>query len=527
MRLAAIGLACLAACNWTSERPRVPEAPKPARLVVLIVIDQLPMWAWGAKADAAEDGIARILREGRLWQASFPYAATQTAPGHATLGTGAPPSVHGIIGNEWWHRPLGREVKADEDPAVEGPTSPVALRVEGIADALVAQRPGARAAAVALKGRSARLSLGKAGLALWYDDACTCFAGSAAQPWIAKLAEAMPIAPRVAQPWTASDPARLEKLSGGPDDAPGELAIPGWDATFPHSPNDTPNPAKAVIDTPLGNQIVVEAALAAITGERLGQDDQTDLLVVSFSAHDYVGHAFGPDSWEAWDAWLRLDRQIGHFLRALDAAVGAGRWTLVLTGDHGGPELPERVTARGGPGSRFSYDVVAGAAQAAAATVAGEGDWIASARVPYVYLTAAALALPAEQRDAMVAAVVAAVRGVAGIARVEPTADLTGGCDRREGDDRAICLSIDTERSGEVFYSPAPGTILHKADWIDAVAHGSLNAYDREVPLIVVARGVEPGVDATVVSPLQVAPTLAALLGITPPAAATEPSLIP
>jgi hypothetical protein len=518
--LTGLTLACV-------DRPPVaPTEPPKARLVVLVVIDQLPLWAWPAKIEAAEDGLARIAAAGRTWRASYPFAATQTAPGHATLGTGAAPSAHGIIGNEWWHRELGREIRADEDPA-GGPPSAGLLRVEGIAEALARQRPGARAAAVALKSRSGLLTLGKAGFTAWYDDACPCFVGSAPRRWLDELAAARPIEPRLAEPWTASDPARLEKLSGGPDDAPGELAIPGWDATFPHAPTDARSPAKAIIDTPLGNQIVVEAALAAVVGEGLGKDDVTDLLVVSFSAHDYVGHAFGADSWEAWDAWLRLDRQIGHLLRALDEAVGVGRWTLVLTGDHGAPPLPERRAARGEPGRRFSYDVVAGAAEAAAAKVAGEGDWIASARVPYLYLSAAALALPAEKRDAVVAAAVEAVRGVDGIARADRTADLTGGCEQRQGDDRAICLSIDPERSGEIFYAPGAGTVLHKADWVDAVAHGSLNGYDRDVPIVVIATGVAPGRDDAAASPLQVAPTLAALLGIEPPAAAAEPSLLP
>ena len=514
----------LAACG---SPPRVaPHEPaEPPRLVVLVVIDQLPLWAWPARAAAAEDGLARIVAEGRTWRASYPFAATQTAPGHATLGSGAAPSVHGVIGNEWWQRELGREVKADED-AAGGPATAASLRVEGIGDALLRQRPGARAVAVSLKSRSGLMTLGKQGLPVWYDDTCPCFVGSAPRPWLAELARTRPIAPRIAEAWTPLDPARLAELSGGPDDAPGELAIPGWDATFPHAPTDTPAPAKAVIDTPLGNLIVLEAALAAITGEGMGTDHVTDLLVVSLSAHDYIGHAFGLDSWEAWDAWLRLDRQLGHFLRALDAGVGAGRWTLVLTGDHGAPPLPEGRAARGEAGVRFSYDVVEAAAEAAAIEVAGPGDWIATARVPYLYLSEAARALPEEQRARMIDAVAGAVRGVAGIGRVEPTAGLTGDCQGRHGDDRAICLSIDAERSGEVFYTPAEGTVLHKLEWIDAVAHGSLHAYDRDVPVVVVAHGVEPGADPEPASTLQVAPTLAALLGIEPPAAAAEPSLL-
>jgi hypothetical protein len=493
---------------------------------VLVVIDQLPAWSFPAKAAAATDGIARVVAAGRHFTARYPYAATQTAPGHAALGTGAPPSVTGILANEWWHRDVGREMRAAEDPA--GGSSAAWLRVDGLADVLTRDHPGAKAVGVALKDRSAILSLGHAGLSVWYDDGCACFvsnAGDTPPPWLATLATEHPIEPRLADPWVAADPARLETLSGGPDDAPGELAIPGWTSTFPHDLAATGAPARAVVDTPLGDEIVVEAAIAAIRGEQLGADAAPDYLVVSFSAHDYVGHAFGPDSWEAWDTWLALDRQIGDLLRVLDAEVGAGRWALVLTSDHGGPELPERREARGLPGARFAYEDVAATAQAAAVTVAGEGDWIASARYPTIYLTEAARALPDETRAALIDAAVAAVAAMPGIDRASPAAALEGDCAHRAGDDRALCLSLDPERSGEIVYDPAEGTVLHKADWVDAISHGSLHPYDREVPLVLVGPGVTPGDAADVVSPLQVAPTFALWLGVSPPSGATEPPL--
>jgi predicted AlkP superfamily pyrophosphatase or phosphodiesterase len=519
-----LALAVLAGCPGP-RRPAPPPAAPP-RLIVLVVIDQLPAWSFPAKAAAATDGIARLLGVGRHFTARYPYAATQTAPGHAALGTGAPPSVSGILSNEWWHRDQGREMRAADDPA--GGSSAVWLRVDGLADVLTRGRHGAKAVGVALKDRSAILSLGHAGLAVWYDDACPCFvsnAGDAAPPWLAALAAEHPIAPRLADPWIASDPDRLATLSGSPDDAPGELSIPGWTATFPHDLATAPVPAKAVVDTPLGDEIVVEAAIAAIRGEGLGADAAPDYLVVSFSAHDYVNHAFGPDSWESWDTWLALDRQIGDLLRALDAEVGAGEWAMILTSDHGGPELPERRQARGLTGARFSYEDIATVAETAAATVAGEGDWIAAARYPTIYLTDAARALADETRAALIDAVVSAVAAMPGIDRATPTAALTGDCARFSGDDRALCLSIDPERSGEIIYDPAEGSVIHKDDWVDAISHGSLHDYDREVPLVLVGPGVTPGDAADLVSPLQVAPTIARFLGVAAPSGATEPAL--
>lgn len=512
MRSAVVALAALSlACPGPRRAaPVTPAEAAPPRLVVLVVIDQLPAWSWPAKIAAAEQGLARIAGAARAWRGVYPFAATQTAPGHAALGTGAPPSVTGIVGNEWWDRARGAEVKASSSDL---------LRVDGIADALARARPAAKAVAVSLKERSARLVLGHAGLPIWYDDDCPCMVADAPPAWLAALP---PIAPRIAEPWVPRDPARLAELSGGPDDAPGELAIPGWDATFPHDLTATRAPAKAVIDTPLGDAIVAEAAIAAVRGEALGADDVPDLLVVSFSAHDYVGHAFGQDSWEAWDQWLALDAQVGALLDALDAEVGAGRWALVLTGDHGAPPLPER---REPPARRFTYEEVAAAADAAADEVAGAGDWIARARVPWVHLSDAARALPPARRDALLDAIVARLRAVDGVGRVERSDAFAGDCARFAGDERAICQSIDPERSGEVLYVPAEGAVIHKASWVDAVAHGSLHAYDREVPILVVAPGVAPG-DAGGASTLAVAATLADLLGVPAPPAALEPSLL-
>lgn len=515
MKYAPIALVLLAACPGP-KRPEPP--PPPLRLVVTVVVDQLPQWAYAKKSLAATDGLGRIVAQGRHWTARYPYAATQTAPGHAALGTGAAPSVTGILGNEWWRRELGREARAADD-GLGGPPSANLLRVDGLADVLAREHPDARAVAVALKDRSALLSLGHTGLSVWYSDQCTCMISNAAAPpaWLGALPA---IEPRLAEPWLPLDAARLAELSGGPDDAPGELGIPGWGPTFPHDFATSPEPNHALTDAPLGNAIVIEAALAALDGEALGTDDVADYLVVSLSAHDYVGHAWGQDSWESWDTWLRLDHQLAALTDALDARVGDGRWALVLTSDHGAPPLPERTPDP----HRMRYEDIERVAEAAAATVAGAGDWIASARYPTLYLTEAARLR--QDRPALVDAVVAAVAAIPGIERADRASDFVGGCDARTTDDaRAICLSLDGERSGEIFYAPAVGTTLDKLDWTDAISHGSLHDDDREVPLVIVAPGVEAG-EAGDASALQIAATVAGLLGVTPPPAADPRSLI-
>src|SRR5678816_735480 len=164
-------------------------------------------------------------------------------------------------------------------------------------------------------------------------------------------------------------------------DRPGEVGEKGFGATFPHDPHTTKNPADAIYAMPLGNDVVLETALAAIDGEQLGADAATDLLIVSLSSHDYIAHGWGHESQEAWDSELRLDAKLDVFLTALDRKVGAGRWAMVATSDHGGAPLPELEG-----GGRLVEEKLRSAANQAASAVLGNGEWVASAHYPTLYL---------------------------------------------------------------------------------------------------------------------------------------------
>jgi len=159
-----------------------------------------------------------------------------------------------------------------------------------------------------------------------------------------------------------------------PDDQPGETGGHGFGATFPHDPRTTKHPAHTVFTMPLGNEIVLDTALAAIDHEQLGRDRIPDLLVISLSAHDYIAHAWGHESWEMWDSELRLDASLDKFLDALDREIGKNKWAMIVTSDHGGSPLPDRVG-----GGRYTFEQLQAAANQAASAVLGAGTWIASA----------------------------------------------------------------------------------------------------------------------------------------------------
>ncbi len=536
----------LVACH---PQPSPPPPPARPRLVVLMVIDQLPSWSFATRARLMRKGIGRLLREGAYYpDAAYPYASTTTAAGHAALATGAPPAVTGILANVWYDRALGASREAVEDPAypflpiaraaaAPAPAtppgaSPARLKVDGIGDVLISARPGAKAIGVSLKERSAILAVGRSrGLAaVWYDEDQAAFTTSAwyAQDlpaWLERLATERPISPRLRTwVWTPLDPALLLGETGGPDDWPGEGDAYGMGTAFPHDLGRSTNPAKAILDTPFGNEVVVEAALAAIDAEGLGADDVPDYLAVSFSAHDYAGHTWGQESWEELDLLLRLDAQIGELLAGLDARVGQGRYAVILTSDHGASRTIERTLARGKPARRVTPQEIEAAAEEAAAGILGQGDWIAAGRDPAIYLSAAARAAPDEQRERVLDAVAGAIGRVNGIALAMRTDRAAGGCDERAGLEALICRAVDPERSGEVYYLPHADSVIMKPPF-DATGHAGGSDDERIVPIIVLSPAGRRGTFAGRVSPLSVAPTLAALLGIPPPESAKSPPL--
>ncbi|MDQ3368893.1 MAG: alkaline phosphatase family protein, partial [Myxococcota bacterium] len=375
---------------------------------------------------------------------------------------------------------------------------------------------GALAVSVSLKDRAAILPLGQAGTPIWYDRKAVAMTSTAPVPWLAAHTAAHPIPPSLATPWTPLDARRLAQLSGTTDDAAGEVGEKGFGPTFPHSLQATKHPGTALLAAPLGNTIVLEAGLAAIAGAGLGVDDVPDLLVVSLSAHDYAAHGWGHESWELWDMTLRLDEELARFLAGLDSQVGAGQWAMIVTSDHGGSPLAARLSA-----GHITHEQVADAANRAASTQLGPGAWIAAAKFPTLYLSAAARAKPG-QIDQVVTKILHALRALPGIARVERTADLAGGCERRTGEDRAICLALDPMASGEIVYLPKRGWSFVAAKEPVATAHGSLHDYDREVPVILLPPGRTPHAPLTAPSgtlPMtQIAPLVAEWLGVAAPA---------
>jgi hypothetical protein len=523
------------ACHGpTSASPADPPALSPPtatahgrpRLVVSVVLDQLGSdTLLDLEPLLDPDGFfAEVLREGRLYEhVVYPYASTMTAPGHACLYSGAPPSRSGVTSN-YKLAPGGKRVGIIDDGvhrvlgASSGCASPTVLRVDTVADALKHATGGkGKVVSLSLKDRSAVLPGGKRpDLALWFDTKSRIFTtsefyASALPPWLTAYERDHPV--RTDVRWSVDDPASLEARLG-PDAGLGEGDYFGLGTTFPHDLARIADPddrAEAWVLTPQSTDALLALAVKSSEELGLGADDVPDLLAISISGTDYTGHVFGPRSWEYADHLRHCDRALKQLFDAFRKRTTVA---ILVTSDHGAAPLPEQRSDAGTAG-RLDLDARVKDLESAAAQVAGPGTWIAGVADPYVVLTDAARAHPASAR--IRSAVVRALEADPGVllaydvrSKEPPRADPDVA--------RAILESIHPEASGDIFVVPKAFTVVENRMTDRAgTNHGTPWEYDTNVPVLLIAPGVTPRRHPERHSALEVASTLAALLGVPPP----------
>jgi predicted AlkP superfamily pyrophosphatase or phosphodiesterase len=333
------------------------QAQDQPKLVVGIVVDQMKMeYLYRFSGDFSNDGFKRLMDNGYTYQnMHFNYMPTYTAPGHASIYTGATPATHGIVSNEWFSRTLGREMYCTDDASVitvgdgtdeEGKMSPKNLLTTTITDELrMGTNFKGKVIGLSLKDRGAILPAGHfANWAFWYSKTgsfiSSSFYGEKLPDWVQKFNDEKHYMPYINKGWDLLKPKSTynESLE---DNNPYEGKL--YNSTAPVFPYDlkdmyTKNDAGVIRSTPFGNNLLAEFAMKAIEKEELGKDAITDFLTVSFSSTDYVGHIMGPRSMELQDTYLRLDQTIAEFLNYLDKTVGKDNYLLFLTADHGGAE---------------------------------------------------------------------------------------------------------------------------------------------------------------------------------------------
>jgi arylsulfatase A-like enzyme len=516
-RVALPALVAAAACaGGAAAAGTAPEpAPRPA-LVVLIAVDQLrgdyiPRWA-----SQLSGGFSLFWREGAFFaEGRQDHAVTETAPGHATMLSGRFPASTNIVTNEHGVLDPGSPLLELKDAGLGA--SPRRFRGTTLYDWMRDADSRSRVLSVSRKDRGAILPVGRAkGDVYWYAGGIFTTSG-----WYRDPTDTLP---GWVREWNAAEPVR--KLAGWTwrpllDDPraypePDSVVVEnnGRDVAFPHQLTANVDAAAVVLPNyPIMDSLTLDFALRGVERMRLGQEKATDLLVVSLSTTDAVGHAFGPDSRELHDQVLRLDRWLGGFLDSLGKVVPRERTLLALASDHGTAAMPEFVSAyHGRAASRLWFREIATELNVLYGTLLvgrepfGFHEGIVTGDV-------AALRRAGVNVDSLARAAAERMAGTPGVRRMFTPATLK----RAPANDpdallcrRALPVDFGWLTCGFV----APGYIWSPD--IPIAMHGSAQPDDQWVPVAFLGSGVRAGRFRDTVSTTDIAPTLAALLGVRP-----------
>jgi len=551
--LATLPLAC-AAPRRPDREPATTQHEAPARerprLVVIVVVDQMRGDYLDRFAHLFDDGLARLREGGALFvDGRIAHAVTMTSPGHASVVTGTHPRQHGVIQNEWFDRNARAPVYAAADPnaPILGPAgelaglegrSPASLLRPALGDWLKDASPTSEVHAIAFKDRAAVLLGGQRPDSVhWYEPTLPGYVSSrhyeaALPPWVAAFDASPAIDAELGAPWARALPADRYAFVGD-DRVPTEGD--GVDTTFPHRLGDDPSSYhKGLGTSPRGDALTLALATEALAGESLGRDDAPDLLLISLSGADLVGHAFGPESHELVDYYVHLDRRLGDFMRRLDADHG-DRYILVLTSDHGVASLPEIAAARGESAERVLAADFEAAVAATLATVAAElappGADAPPAKIAFTAFNEAIWLdldhLPAGvDPPALRAAAAAALRQLPFVEEAYTYDDLAG--DHRDPARPLLerfRLGFVADRTPDIQLQGPPGWLVNNRP--RGTSHGSPHGYDTQVPIVFYGADVRPGRRFEAARTVDIAPTIAELLGLTPPPGIDGRSLTP
>ncbi len=488
-------------------------APPRVKLVVMVTVDQLVPRYLEQWRPQFTGGLARLLDGGAVFTDAFQdHALTETAPGHATVLSGRWPRHTGIISN-------GAGVGDSSSPLVEvsGPgASPHRFRGTALFDWIAATNPDARALSVSRKDRGAILPIGRAKQQVyWYQAGVfttSRYYADSLPAWV-RIFNARRI------PFKAAGQAVTLLLPDSayaePDSAPWENQ--GRDVTFPHRlPPDSQRAAAIYAGTPWIDSLTLAFALTGVEELRVGRRRGTDLLAVSLSATDAIGHVFGPDSREIHDQVLRLDRYLGWFLDRLFDRLGEDGVVVVLTADHGVTPYPAASRARGISAYAVSLDTVLSAVNreldAAYRSLHDPEAWLRADGGMILLEDNGRLAAAGINVDSVWTAVAGRIRALPGVARVDRLADLYAADTTEDAVARRWVHHLDPDAS-----VPLVVTLAEPSVWSDRFAmHGQASDADAHVPLIFYGRGFRPGRYERRVATVDIAPTLARRLDVAP-----------
>lgn len=532
--------------------PKISFAQKSSnpKLVVGIIIDQMRAdYLYKYQNRFGEDGFKRILRDGFNYKnANVNYIPSETAPGHASIYTGTTPSYHGIIGNSWFDRDTNSVIEnvADNEQIIIGSlienpygASPKNLMTSTITDELKKYSNfKSKVISVSIKDRGAILPGGKIpDGAYWHDwesspgyFVSSSYYMDSLPNWVTKFNKQEKSNVYLNETWNTLYPIETYTASA-PDNNDYEPSLGGKDSpTFPYDFKEMREKYKEngseyqlLWISPKGNTLLTEFAITALQEENLGKGNETDLLNISYSVPDVVGHTLGPQSVELEDIFIRLDQEIATLLNTLDSEIGKNNYTLFLTSDHGAIQNVSFLKH-----NKLDADIARITNDARQLEVFldskyGNESWITSVNGNNLYLNKTTidhkqLLLPLIEKEA------------ADFLMTLPEVSLALTADDlqtkvyEEGLRKTIQNGYHVKRSGDVLIIYNSGTIIHpnpniKIENVNGTVHGSGYSYDTHVPLVWMGKGIKKGESVRAVNPIDIAPSLSMFLNIPLPSA--------
>ncbi|MES2848137.1 MAG: alkaline phosphatase PafA [Bacteroidota bacterium] len=496
------------------------------KLVVGLVIDQM-RWDYLYRYNSlySDNGFKRLLKEGFSCENTMiPYTPTYTAPGHTCVYTGSVPAIHGIVSNSWYNRLTGEYVYCTDDSTVNtvgsstnaGKMSPENMWATSITDELrLSTNFKSKVIGIALKDRGAILPAGhSANAAYWYDDKMGKWITSthymeALPQWVTQFNDKDLAAKYMSKDWNTLLPLSKYDHSTG-DNKPYENKIEGDPAvTFPHKLSGiTYNKYEAFKTTPFANTYTFEFAKGAIENEALGKNTVPDFLAVSISSTDYIGHSFGPNSIEAEDTYLRLDRDIADFLAYLDIKIGKGNYLLFLTADHGAAHVPAFLNEHNINGAGIDDAIIEQKLNRSIEQKLGIKNAIDHVSSYQVYLRDS-VRYNEEIREFIIKEL-RKENYIQTAVDLEELAEATLPAIQKE----RITNSYTPSRSGDIQFIFKPG---YFDGGKKGTTHGLWNPYDSHIPLLFYGWGIKKGNLNRETYMTDIAPTIAAILQIQMP----------
>lgn len=541
--IAVMALLAVGDCTFANAQTR-PDI----RLVLQITVDGLRADLLNRYEDGfGEEGFRLLMDKGTVYtNAHFQHANTETIVGHATLATGTFPSLHGMIGNVWFDREAGELAYNIEDaeapllPSREESSegeqvdpaqklartkgrSPAVLLAPTFGDGLSAYYGGrSKVFGVSGKDRSAVAMAGQIGKAFWFSTDNGDFITSSYYyddypDWSRRWNGHRKAEKYAGTEWKLSQE-RSTYLLAGQDDRSYEMDLKGYGRTFPHRFGDAGNKLlfTQLMASPIGDQLLLDFSKELIINEQLGQDAIPDYLSISFSSTDVINHFFGPSSLENEEIIRKLDRTLADLIKFIDKTVGLKHTLIVLSSDHGMADMPDYMTDLGYAAGRLvPEDIVATANKTGQQF--GIDEVVRFFYRPYIYLNDENIAAAKLDPAQVERAIANALTDSDGIELAVSTKSLA----TQKGNPllEQVRRNQHVTRSGDIYIIQEPYWFLFDEGPIPAM-HGSPWRYDTHVPIIFVGPGIDAQTIHRLVHPVDVAPTIAAALGMTPPGSA-------